>query len=165
MPCVIWVKGLSVSHVAGQMLACASWPGSDNQQSRSAICFWHFTVCSIMMFPKQPVELHKIVCPFVTFKYGTEQEVLHDMRVALWKIQICILTSDRIDLPYCRENLYSAHYLRSGVNDVFIGRHRNRLLLNEDGSSFDLFNLFRTCAKHLCFAEGAVLIQFLLQPV
>ena len=35
-----------------------------------------------MMFPRQPVELHKIVCPFLTFKYGTEQEVLHDMRVA-----------------------------------------------------------------------------------
>jgi len=85
-----------------------------------------------MMFPRQPVELHKIVCPFLTFNYGTEQEVLLDMRVAPWKSQICIPTSDRLNLPYCRENLYSSHYLRSGVNYVFVGRHRNRLLLNED---------------------------------
>jgi len=112
-------------------------------------------VCSIMMFPKQPVELHKILCPVLTFKYGTEQEVFHDMKVAPWKSQICILTSDRMDLPYCRENLYSSHYLRSGVNGIFVGWHRNRLLLNED-RSFDLCNLFRTSAKHLCFTEGAV---------
>jgi hypothetical protein len=118
-----------------------------------------------MMFPKHPVELHKIVCPFLTFKYGTEQEVLRDMRLTPWKSQICILTSDRMDLPYCRENLYFSHHLRSGVNDVFVGRHHNRLLLNEDTKSFDLFNLFRTCAKHICFTEGAVLTQFLLQPV
>jgi hypothetical protein len=32
-----------------------------------------------MMLPKQPVELHKIVCPSFNFKYHTEQEVLHDM--------------------------------------------------------------------------------------
>lgn len=112
-----------------------------------------------MMFPKQPVELHKILCPFLTFKYGTEQEVFHDMKVAPWKSQICILTSDRMDLPYCGENLYSSHYLRSGVTDIFVGRHSNRLLLNEDRGSFDLFNLFQISAKHLCFTEGAVHIQ------
>ena len=75
----MWVQGLGVSHVAEQKLACASWPGSSNEQSRSATCFRHFTVCSIMMLPKQPVELHKIVCPSFNFKYHTEQEVLHDM--------------------------------------------------------------------------------------
>jgi hypothetical protein len=98
-----------------------------------------------MMLSKQAVELHKIVCPFLTFKCGTEQEVLHDMRVAPWKSQICILTSDRTDLPYCREILYFAHYLRSGVNDVFVGWHCNGLLLNEDFIFF--FNHFRTSAK------------------
>jgi len=102
-----------------------------------------------MIFPRQPVELHKILCPFLTFKYGTEQQVLHNVRVAPWKSQIFILTSDRMDLPYCRENLYSSHCLRSGVNDIFVGWHRNRLLLDEDRRSFDLFNLLRTSAKHV----------------